>query len=140
MDTGIAIAEYKDQKSQLTSLSYTTANTSSPLYLSSTYDGSAYVYDTRKQNGIVLKIPASSSGAPPWALSSCWGANGSSIFVGRRNSTGTFYHIPLPPSLIHAVDEFDFKMNGKYSRTLRMPSGSGIVSQVAALDDKQLLV
>ncbi len=92
LESGNLISEYKDPTSHVTSLSWTTEGPgNAPLYLASSFDGTIYIYDVRKQGGLVMKVPASASNSPPWTLSTCWSANGNKIFVARRNSTGTFF-------------------------------------------------
>ncbi|KAJ3123954.1 Transcription factor spt8 [Nowakowskiella sp. JEL0407] len=119
LDKGSIVRSYP-LSSQITSASFQTKNTSSPLLVSS-FDGAIHILDHRSSNAETRKYP---SGTPPWALSASWGANGKSLFVGRRNGT---------------VDELDL-VAGKISRTIKMPRDSGPVSSVCALPSGRHLI
>jgi len=63
--------------------------TEDSLLLSTSVDGKSYLWDKRTDTparNLILK----DNKTPPWALSSCWSADGNMVYVGRRNSTGLF--------------------------------------------------
>ncbi|KAI0807562.1 WD40 repeat-like protein [Fomes fomentarius] len=62
---------------------------------------------------------------PPWCMSACWSADGSQIYVGRRNG---------------GVEIYDVRQAGRAGtprilKTLRNPVSSGVVSCVVAFPD-----
>lgn len=99
------------------------------VFLSSSMDGSLYVWDVRMQkHALRLKAP---KGTPPWCVSACWSHDGNSIFAGRRNS---------------CVEEFSLKMpfssdgDSKVAKTLKFPSVSGAVTAVSTLPNDNHIV
>lgn len=87
------------------------------VFLSSGLNGSVFVWDRRKPQSPSLQLTRG-AGIPPWCLSACWGANGDTIFVGRRNA---------------CVEEFDVRNPSVPKNTLKLPTISGPVSCVKAL-------
>ncbi|KAJ3261382.1 Transcription factor spt8 [Boothiomyces macroporosus] len=122
LDDGSVITEYSDLSTHITALEFHPNNTN--VFLANCYDGSIYIYDIRKKDGFVKKIPASISGAPAWSMSACWSADGSKMYVGRRNAS---------------VDEIDYA-SGSLLQTLKLPNSSGRVSSVGALPSRHLLI
>ena len=57
------------------------------LFIGTTMDGIVTLFDCRLDAAVRVMNNAASK-APPFTLSSCWGPNGDSIFVARRNSSG----------------------------------------------------
>ncbi|KAI9093483.1 WD40-repeat-containing domain protein [Phlyctochytrium arcticum] len=129
LDTGSVVRNFQGLTSQITSCSFKPSQSDgyipeeSPL-MASSYDGAIFLFDSRSAAGVGRKIPASLSGAPPWAISATWSANGKSIFCGRRNAS---------------VDEFDVA-EGKLLRTIRLPRDSGPVSFVHAMPNNRHLL
>ncbi|KAJ3276204.1 Transcription factor spt8 [Terramyces sp. JEL0728] len=122
LDDGSVITEYSDLSTHITTLDF--QPNSSAVFMANCFDGSIYIYDIRKRDGFVKKIPASVSGAPAWSISSCWSPDGARMYVGRRNAS---------------VDEFDFS-SGRLLQSLKLPSSSGRVSSVTALPSRHLLI
>ncbi|OMJ25500.1 Transcription factor spt8 [Smittium culicis] len=98
-------------------------NSRIPLFMTTSVDGSTLLWDIRDKSALPMKITPPPK-TPPWALSSCWSADGKRIHVGRRNST---------------IDEFDI-VAGKLLRSLRLPSSSGPVSQVCPLPNNNSIL
>ncbi|PVU90148.1 hypothetical protein BB559_004768 [Furculomyces boomerangus] len=87
-----------------------------PLLMTTSVDGQSLLWDVRDKTALPTRLVPPLK-TPPWALSSCWNANGNVIYVGRRNSS---------------IDEYDI-VAGKLSRSHKLPSSSGPVSQVCGL-------
>ncbi|KAI8899321.1 WD40-repeat-containing domain protein [Globomyces pollinis-pini] len=134
LEDGSIIQQFDDFNTQLTSIAYSPDTSSQPneangaensMLLANCFDGSTFIYDCRKPNGLIHKITAASLGSTPWSLSACWSTNGDKIYVGRRNAI---------------VDEIDVRQ-GTLIRQLKLPHGSGNVSSVLAVsDDRHLLI
>lgn len=139
LNNGKKIQTYTKHKTQLSMLSYqpTSISVDDPLtgyptfmrpsnnstLLSTSVDGKTYTWDKRTlvpARSLVLK----DNKTPPWALSSCWSADGNYVYIGRRNAT---------------VDEWDVR-EGKLVRQLNLPKGSGPVSSVACLPNGKQIV
>ncbi|OLY79150.1 Transcription factor SPT8 [Smittium mucronatum] len=106
-----------------TNFASTGAISNIPLFMTTSIDGSTLVWDVRDKSALPMKITPPPR-TPPWALSSCWGADGKKIYVGRRNST---------------IDEFDI-VAGKLVQSLKLPSSSGPVSQVCGLPNNDSIL
>jgi len=139
LNNGEAIHTYTKHKTQLSSLAYQPKNlaendpiTDSPIFMKSTEDslllstsadGKTYLWDKRTDTparNLILK----DNKTPPWALSSCWSADGTMVYIGRRNSI---------------VDEWDIK-EGKLIRQLSLPKGSGPVYNVKCLPNSKQII
>jgi WD40 repeat protein len=73
LDTGTVIRNYEPATSQITSVSFSPDSTSleSGLLLSTSFDGTIYIHDSRSSSPVQkLAVP---TGMPKWALSACWG-------------------------------------------------------------------
>lgn len=90
-------------------------NDSGTTLLSTTITGTIETWDTRSPARCAAYT---GSAAPPWCMSACWSHDGSSIYVGRRNST---------------LDVYDIRNPQAPADVLRLPSISGPVSAVAAM-------
>ncbi|PVV05189.1 hypothetical protein BB560_000289 [Smittium megazygosporum] len=130
LNTAGVARSFKGHISQLSSLSFQPTNADhsvsvpnqTPILLTTGIDGQSLLWDIRDKPSLPNKLETS-AGTPPWALSSCWSANGKFIYVGRRNSK---------------IDEYDV-VAGKSSRTLKLPSSSGAISQVCSLPNNNIL-
>ncbi|KAI8999427.1 WD40-repeat-containing domain protein [Gaertneriomyces semiglobifer] len=141
LESGVIIRRFDSITSQVTSASFSPSSASSysnsmttvspstsshptaedSLLMATSYDGNVYLFDQRVPNGTGKKLPPSLSGAPPYALSACWSADGKRIYCGRRNST---------------VDEFDVA-EGRVIRTIRLPRDSGAVTCVTGMPNNR---
>ncbi|WBW71166.1 SAGA complex subunit Spt8 [Schizosaccharomyces osmophilus] len=93
------------------------------IFLTVSIDGVMNVWDHRMPDS-VIKYPVP-KGIPPWSMSACWGADGNSIFVGRRNGI---------------VEEFNIHSGTSPVRSLKMPNDSGPVSNVSSMLNGRHLV
>ncbi|EPX75133.1 SAGA complex subunit Spt8 [Schizosaccharomyces octosporus yFS286] len=93
------------------------------VFLTASIDGVMNVWDHRMPDS-VIKYPVP-KGIPPWSMSACWGADGNSIFVGRRNGI---------------VEEFNIHSGTSPVRSLKMPLDSGPVSNVSSMPNGRHLV
>lgn len=99
------------------------------VFLSSSVDGSLYVWDVRTHKHVLrLKPP---KGTPPWCVSACWSYDGNSIFAGRRNSCVEEFSLKMP---------FNSSGDPTPARTLKFPSVSGAVTAVSALPNHNHVV
>ncbi|KAH9901411.1 WD40 repeat-like protein [Cubamyces lactineus] len=107
----------------------TTYTTFSPdLLMTAHVDGQIILWDRRVQTlGKGVGRLWMSEKTPPWCMSACWSADGSQIYVGRRNGT---------------VEIYDVRQTGRAAsgtpkiwKTLRNPLSSGVVSCVVAFPD-----
>ncbi|KAF3177801.1 Transcription factor spt8 [Orbilia oligospora] len=97
---------------------------SSNIFLAASIDGIVRVYDRRQEVPITRLLPG--KGIPPWSTSACWGVDGNSVYVGRRNGT---------------VEEYNIHKDFQNSvRTLKFPGGSGAVSYVTPMVNGRHLV
>jgi transcriptional activator SPT8 len=99
---------------------------SSTTFLSASIDGTLRIWDRRVQHPVAHI--ATRVGVPPWAMGACWGVDGNSLYVGRRNCT---------------VEEFSIhkaRRGWEPERTLRFPGGSGAVSAVRSMVNGRHLV
>jgi len=106
LNNGETIHTYTEHKTQISSLSYQPKNlaendpiTDSPIFmrhtedsliLSTSADGKTYLWDKRSDSP-ARSLVLNDNKTPPWALSSCWSADGTMVYIGRRNSTGIFF-------------------------------------------------
>ncbi|ORX81755.1 WD40 repeat-like protein [Anaeromyces robustus] len=139
LNTGKAIQTYKEHKTQLSSIAYQPKNlaendpisdtpifmrpTEDSLLLTTSADGKTYLWDKRTDTP-ARSLILNDTKTPPWALSSCWGADGNMAYIGRRNST---------------IDEWDIK-EGKLIRQLSLPKGSGPVYNVRCLPNGKQII
>ncbi|KAI0780903.1 WD40 repeat-like protein [Trametes elegans] len=101
---------------------------SSDLLMTAHVDGQVILWDRRVQTpGKGVGRLWMSEKTPPWCMSACWSADGSQIYVGRRNGT---------------VEIYDVRQTGRAAsgtpkiwKTLRNPLSSGVVSCVVAFPD-----
>ncbi|ORX46814.1 WD40 repeat-like protein [Hesseltinella vesiculosa] len=92
------------------------------IFLSASVDGQCLIWDRRmEKEAAKLSVPDKT---PPWCFSACWHADGSKIYVGRRNGT---------------VEEWDAKQH-QLLQTFRMPVNSGPVYNVCALPNGKHIV
>ncbi|KAH8833634.1 WD40 repeat-like protein [Flagelloscypha sp. PMI_526] len=104
----------------------------SPDILMTTFvDGQVVLWDCRVNSpGTGVGRLWMNDKTPPWCISSCWSADGSQIYAGRRNG---------------AIDVWDVRQLGKSGpsgtprmlKTLRNPASSGVVSCVVAFPDNR---
>ncbi|EPY49507.1 SAGA complex subunit Spt8 [Schizosaccharomyces cryophilus OY26] len=106
----------------LTNLNRTTMEDPN-VFLTVSIDGVMNVWDHRMPDS-VIKYPVP-KGVPPWSMSACWGVDGSSIYVGRRNGI---------------VEEFNIHSGTSPVRSLKMPLDSGPVSNVCPMINGRHLV
>lgn len=139
LNNGETIHTYTEHKTQISSLSYQPKNlaendpiTDSPIFmrhtedsliLSTSADGKTYLWDKRSDSP-ARSLVLNDNKTPPWALSSCWSADGTMVYIGRRNST---------------VDEWDIR-EGKLIRQLSLPKGSGPVYNVKCLPNGKQII
>ncbi|KAI0670356.1 WD40 repeat-like protein [Trametes maxima] len=98
------------------------------LLMTAHVDGQIILWDRRVQTpGKGVGRLWMSEKTPPWCMSACWSADGSQIYVGRRNGT---------------VEIYDVRQTGRAAsgtpkiwKTLRNPVSSGVVSCVVAFPD-----
>ncbi|KAI9272036.1 WD40-repeat-containing domain protein [Sporodiniella umbellata] len=131
LNTGSIIRSYEGHNSQLTAAEYQPSylpgeegiwDKKNPnILLTTSVDGQCLIWDKREKD--CRRLPLSNH-SPPWCLSACWSADGSKIFMGRRNGV---------------IDEYDFASQ-KWIRGFRMPSNSGPVSCVAAMPNGKHVV
>lgn len=106
---------------------------SQDVMLSSSLSGQVILWDLRCRNytsadggarGVhSLALP---SKVPPWCQSAIFNSTGDKVYVGRRNET---------------VDEWDLRMpSARYTRSLRLPSGSGPVYSLAPMPNRRHIV
>jgi transcriptional activator SPT8 len=117
------IREYEGATSQISSSSISPfeQSTSFGLLLSTSYDGTVFIHDSRSAE-IVHKFIVN-PGTPKWAVSSCWSNSGEKVFVGRRNGM---------------IEEYDLRSLN--SIKFNNPKGSGPVSLVKMFpNDRHLL-
>ncbi|KAI7867639.1 WD40-repeat-containing domain protein [Spinellus fusiger] len=90
-------------------------------------DGQCLLWDRREPSKDARRLTLPDR-TPPWCVSdkkkACWSADGSTIYVGRRNGT---------------VDEWDFA-SLKHKKTFRMPANSGPVSFVTGMPNGKHLI
>ena len=67
-------------------------HTEDSLILTTSADGKSYLWDKRSSSP-ARSLVLIDNKTPPWALSSCWSADGSTVYIGRRNSTGIYIYI-----------------------------------------------
>ncbi|KAI8990066.1 WD40-repeat-containing domain protein, partial [Pilobolus umbonatus] len=84
--------------------------------MTTSVDGQCLIWDRREPGRYARRLPIPEK-TPPWCLSACWSADGTRIYVGRRNGT---------------VDEYDFASQ-KWMKSFRMPTNSGPVSCVVSM-------
>ncbi|KAG2213472.1 hypothetical protein INT47_009146 [Mucor saturninus] len=99
-------------------------NTRNPNTLMTTsIDGQCLLWDRREPSTAArrLKVP---DRTPPWCLSACWSADGSKVYMGRRNGT---------------VDEYDYASQ-KCIQSFRMPANSGPVSYVISMPNGKHII
>ncbi|KAH9856911.1 WD40 repeat-like protein [Lenzites betulinus] len=102
------------------------------LLMTAHVDGQVILWDRRVQTpGKGVGRLWMSEKTPPWCMSACWSADGSQIYVGRRNGT---------------VEIYDVRQTGRAAsgtpkiwKTLRNPASSGVVSCVVAFPDSRHL-
>ncbi|KAI8137071.1 WD40-repeat-containing domain protein [Fennellomyces sp. T-0311] len=92
------------------------------IFMTTSFDGQCFIWDRREKEPNKLGLP---DRTPPWCLSACWSADGSKIYMGRRNG--------------QAVDEWDFASQ-KLVRSFRMPANSGPVSYVASMPNGKHII
>ncbi|KAL6939907.1 hypothetical protein ACO0RG_003756 [Hanseniaspora osmophila] len=98
------------------------ANYDENAFLTSKINGQCLLWDRRASKSPVMELHRGKD-TPPWAHSATWSADGSKVYVGRRNA---------------CVEEFDLKMGGTIpSQTLRFPNISGPVSCVQSLPNNR---
>ncbi|KAI0636943.1 WD40 repeat-like protein [Trametes polyzona] len=110
----------------------TYASFSPDLLMTAHVDGQVILWDRRAQTpGKGVGRLWMSEKTPPWCMSACWSADGSQIYVGRRNGT---------------VEIYDVRQTGRAAsgtpkiwKTLRNPLSSGVVSCVVAFPDSRHL-
>ncbi|KAI0647078.1 WD40 repeat-like protein [Trametes meyenii] len=98
------------------------------LLMTAHVDGQIILWDRRVQTpGKGVGRLWMSEKTPPWCMSACWSADGSQVYVGRRNGT---------------VEIYDVRQTGRAAsgtpkiwKTLRNPLSSGVVSCVVAFPD-----
>jgi transcriptional activator SPT8 len=122
LDNGTILKDFRDASTPIMDIVFHPKNTS--VFCVCSFDGTVYIYDLRTQNGLISKITSQVSQSPPWALSCCWSADGSKLYVGRRHCQ---------------VDELDVQL-GTCSRVFKLPSGSGPVFHVAAMENGRNLI
>ncbi|KAI0748149.1 WD40 repeat-like protein [Daedaleopsis nitida] len=104
----------------------TYATFSSDLLMTAHVDGQVILWDRRVNSpGQGVGRLWLSEKTPPWCMSACWSADGSQIYVGRRNGS---------------VEIYDVRQTGRAGtprvlKTLRNPVSSGVVSCVVAFPD-----
>lgn len=116
---------------------------SNDVLLTSTLTGQVILYDRRVKPTLIGTGDGSSSQVkgvrslplpsktPPWCQKACWSPNGDKIFVGRRNESVDEWDLRMIPD---NDDSNQFvRSNPKMLRSLKLPSGSGPVSSVAAM-------
>lgn len=94
------------------------------VLMTTSIDGQCLLWDRREPSTTEarrLKVPEKT---PPWCLSACWSADGSKIYMGRRNGT---------------VDEYDFGSQ-KWIQSFRMPANSGPVSYVTSMPNGKHII
>lgn len=93
------------------------------ILMTTSIDGQCLLWDRREpeKEARRLKTP---DRTPPWCLSSCWSADGSKIYMGRRNGT---------------VDEYDYASQ-KWIQSFRMPANSGPVSYVTSMPNGKHII
>ncbi|KAI8887143.1 WD40 repeat-like protein, partial [Backusella circina FSU 941] len=93
------------------------------LLMTTSIDGQCLLWDRREpeKDARRLKLP---DRTPPWCLSACWSADGSKIYMGRRNGT---------------VDEYDYAQQ-KWIQSFRMPANSGPVSYVTSMPNGKHII
>ncbi|RCH92078.1 Transcription factor spt8 [Rhizopus azygosporus] len=132
LNQGAIIRSYDGHSSQLSSaeyqpiytpedVDYTWDKKNPNIFLTTSVDGGCFIWDKREKDPRKLPLP---NGTPPWCLSACWSADGTKIYVGRRNGT---------------VDEYDYASQ-KRIRSFRMPANSGPVYSVKSMPNGKQIV
>ncbi|KAI7877858.1 WD40 repeat-like protein [Lichtheimia hyalospora FSU 10163] len=93
------------------------------IFLTTSFDGQCFIWDRREPESAVKKLGLPDK-TPPWCLSACWSADGSKVYMGRRNGQ---------------VDEWDYAAQ-KLIRSFRMPANSGPVSCVASMPNGKHII
>ncbi|KAI8067773.1 WD40-repeat-containing domain protein [Gongronella butleri] len=126
LQQGGIIRQYNGHIAQLASATDSTEELwdqkHSNVFLTASIDGQCLLWD-RRADKEAAKLPLPDK-TPPWCLSACWNADGSKIYVGRRNGI---------------VQEYDAKQM-QLIQSLRMPVNSGPVYNVAALPNGKHIV
>ncbi|KAG2196443.1 hypothetical protein INT46_011820 [Mucor plumbeus] len=93
------------------------------VLMTTSIDGQCLLWDRREPTQQARRLPIPDR-TPPWCLSACWSADGSKIYMGRRNGT---------------VDEYDFASQ-KWIQSFRMPANSGPVSCVKSMPNGKHII
>ncbi|RCH78617.1 Transcription factor spt8, partial [Rhizopus stolonifer] len=133
LHTGSVLRSYEGHHSQIASTEF------QPLYpysddvywnkkngdtlLTTSVDGQCLLWDRREPSQAARKLPIPDK-TPPWCLSATWSADGSKIYMGRRNGT---------------VDEYDFGSQ-TWIQSFRMPANSGPVSCVKSMPNGKHII
>ncbi|KAI8638125.1 WD40-repeat-containing domain protein [Parasitella parasitica] len=142
LNTGSVLRSYDGHSSQITSAEFQPvytpcsepnqdANDAALLWnrknehvlMTTSIDGQCLLWDRREPSQQARRLPVPDR-TPPWCLSACWNADGSKIYMGRRNGT---------------VDEYDFASQ-KWIQSFRMPANSGPVSCVRSMPNGKHIV
>lgn len=116
-------AEESTKKSPEEEISRSTLRTvfDENTFLGSCTNGSIQIWDRRIASRPAMKLMRGPQ-TPPWCMSACWSTDGDRVYAGRRNAT---------------VEEYDLKIGGKTSKTLKFPSISGPVSCVRSMPNNK---
>ncbi|KAI0362130.1 WD40 repeat-like protein [Trametes cingulata] len=110
----------------------TYASFSPDLLMTAHVDGQVILWDRRVQTpGKGVGRLWMSEKTPPWCMSACWSADGSQIYVGRRNGAVEIYDVRQTGSSAYGTP--------RIWKTLRNPASSGVVSCVVAFPDSRHL-
>ncbi|KAI9488410.1 WD40-repeat-containing domain protein [Zychaea mexicana] len=135
LNTGSVVRTYAGHSSQISSASFQPVFDPSKdedqewdqknpnIFMTTSFDGQCFIWDRREPEKDATKLGLSDR-TPPWCLSACWSADGSKIYMGRRNGQ---------------VDEWDFASQ-KLIRSFRMPANSGPVSYVASMPNNKHII
>ncbi|KAG2223704.1 hypothetical protein INT45_007282 [Circinella minor] len=136
LNTGSIVRSYSGHSSQISSSSFQPMFDPSKsdenqewdqknpnIFMTTSFDGQCFIWDRREPEKDATKLGLPDR-TPPWCLSACWSADGSKIYMGRRNGQ---------------VDEWDFASQ-KLIRSFRMPANSGPVSYVASMPNGKNII
>eukprot|EP00158_Paraphelidium_tribonemae_P002395 Partr_v1_DN25329_c0_g1_i5_m21972 putative Transcription factor SPT8 len=121
LNTGAAVREFIGHTSQITSLDV--HPTDPNLFLSSGFDGTVLIWDSRLEQPFRMLDPTPNN-IPPFCLSAKWGVRGNKIYCGRREES---------------VDEWYSDSAALTGARLQLPHNSGPVSAVMPVAENRIL-